>query len=224
MAQKILALALAAASALTLAPAAGTPTPVPPVFELVNRGDIVRLKAALVADPALVKAEGPSRSTPLGAALNRKRMDAVKALLEAGADPNKPFGPTLMHPLQGAALRGLSDAVTQLLARGADPNGKDQFGGTALHEAISNDLVDAASALAGKGADVNARYTGGPNVGATPLHLAAKSKNMLLVIVLAAHQPKWNLKWNGRTPEAIAEDAGAKDVAAYIRSRQADMK
>jgi ankyrin repeat protein len=204
--------------ALTVAPA------VPPIFEIVQAGDLDRLNDALRADPTVANAEAPSGMTPLGAALNRKNVAAVRALLENGADPNKPFGPLRMHPLQGAAQRGLPDAVDLLLARNADPRAKDGNGGTALHEAVIDGSVDMASRLAGKGADVNAVYTAGPNAGATPLHLAAKGKNMLMIIVLAAHDAHWNSKWNGKTPAELADEAGAKDVADYIRARQAEKK
>lgn len=196
----------------------------PPVFGMIQSSDLAGLKEALAADPTLVDLDGPSGVTPLAAALSGKNMEAVRVLLAAGADPNKPFGQARMHPLQAAVFRGLTDAIDALLARGADPNGKDANGGTALHEAAIKGFVEIASLLAGKGADVDAQYTQGPNAGATPVHLAAKNNNVPLMIVLAAHQPKWNLKWNGRTPAEVADDSGSKDVAEYIRARQAEKK
>lgn len=216
------ALGFVAAGGLTLVSAAPPPkaTPVSPVFRLVQSGDLDGLKATLAADPALANTVNASGLTPLGFALSRKNSGALLALLERGADPNTPFGPTHMRPLQGAAMRNLPEIVDALLARGADPKGKDNNGGTALHEAANLGAVDIASKIAGKGADVNAAYTAGPNAGATPVHLAAKTKNMLMIIVLAAHHPNWDLKWKGKTPAELADDAGGKDVGDYIRSRQ----
>ena len=195
-------------------------SPQSPVFGFVQSGDLDGLKAALAADRSLANTVNASGMTPLGFALSRKNPGALLALLANGADPNMPFGPTHMRPLQGAAMRNLPDAVDALLARGADPNGKDDSGGTALHEAANLGSVDIASKIAGKGADVNAAYTAGPKTGATPVHLAAKSKNMLMIIVLAAHHPNWGLLWNGKTPAELADDAGGKDVADYIRARE----
>jgi ankyrin repeat protein len=222
MARGAVVLGFVAAGALTLVTAAAPPnaTPVSSVFGFVQSGDLKGLKATLAANPSSVNEKNAAGMTPLGFALSRKNTEASLALLEGGADPNTPFGPTHMHALQGAAARNLPSVVDALLSRGADPSGKDDNGGTALHEAVNAGTIDTASKIAGKGADVNAAYTAGPNAGATPVHLAAKAKNMLMIIVLAAHHPNWDLKWNGKTAAEVADDAGAKDVAEYIRSRQ----
>jgi ankyrin repeat protein len=212
------------ALALARGTIAAPPPQVAPVLQLVRAGDLAGLKAALAADPASANLDGPAGMTPLGFALNLKNVEVVRVLLEGGADPNKPFGQARTHPLQTAVARSLTEAVDLLLARGADVNGKDAIGGTALHEAAKNELVEVASRLAGKAADVNVAYTGGPDAGATPIHFAAKHNNVPLMIVLGAHQPNWTLEWKGRTPAEIADDAGAKDVAAYIRAKQAGGK
>ena len=224
MAHGFRAVAAVAVCALTLATAAALGPPVPPILQLVRAGDLAGLKAELAADPASANLDAPASMTPLGFALGLKNVEVVRVLLEGGADPNKPFSQARTHPLQAAAAHSLDEAVDLLLARGADVNGKDVDGETALHEAARNGLVDVASRLAGKAADVNAACTGGPDVGATPVHLAAKSNNVLLMIVLGAHHPDWTVKWNGRTPAEIADDAGARDVAAYIRDKQARTK
>ena len=170
------------------------------IFDFVLSGKVDDVKATLASDPSQADLVGPGGMTPLGIALSRRNLALVQALLDGGADPNKPFGPLQMHPIQGAAASGNLDAVKALLAKKADPNGKDVNGGTALHAATLYKNVDIARLLADRDGDVNAAFAAGPNLGATPLHFAARSKSIDLVMAVTVARSDWSLKWNERTP------------------------
>jgi ankyrin repeat protein len=190
------------------------------IIELVQTGDLDGIRALVQKDPSQANFVGPAGMTPLGIALSRKNVSLVKDLLRYGADPNKPFGALQMHPIQGASATGVLEAVKELLAKGVDVNKADINGGTALHAATLYGFLDIARLLIEKGANVNATFTGGPNKGATPLHFAARSKNIEAVMALAVSSADWSIKWNGKTPAELADAVGAKDIGAYIRSKQ----
>jgi ankyrin repeat protein len=226
-------LVLLSTLALCLVPASGAPAPAPDkasagtqnpeqgkILELVQTGDTDGLKALILADPKQADFVGPGGMTPLGIALARRNLSLLQALLHAGADPNKPFGALQMHPIQGAAASGSLDAVKELLAKGADITKTDINGGTALHAATLYGKNDIVKLLIEKGADVNAAFTSGPNKGATPLHFAARSKDVVNVMAVDVPRADWSIKWNGKTPAELADAVGAKDVGDYIRSKQ----
>jgi ankyrin repeat protein len=190
------------------------------IIELVMTADLDGLKKLVTEDPSQADFVGPGDMTPLGIALARRNQPLIDTLLHAGADPNKPFGPLKMHPIQGASASGNLEAVKELLAKGADPNKTDINGGTALHAAMLYGKEDIGKALVEKGANVNAVFTGGPNKGAAPLHFAARSKKVTLVMVVAVPSADWTLKWNGKTPAELADAVGAKDVGDYIRGKE----
>lgn len=190
------------------------------IMEYIMTADLDNLKKLITSDPSQADYVGPSGMTPLGVALARRNTPLVETLLHAGADPNKPFGALQMHPIQGAAASGNVDAVKLLLAKKADPNKTDINGGTALHAAMLYGHEEIGKLLVDNGADVNAAFTAGPNKGATPLHFAARSKQMPLVIAVGVSRADWSVKWNGKTPAELAEAVGAKDVAEYIRSKE----
>jgi len=83
----------------------------------------------------------------------RKLMNAAPQAAEAG--------------LQDAARTGLTERVRLLLERGEAIDGRDEFGRTALHQAVIGGHVDIVRLLLGRGADADAR----DRRGATPLSL-----------------------------------------------------
>lgn len=92
-------------------------------------------------------------------ALDSGDMGFFRARLAAGANPNArdpKSGRTLLMAADKAALAQL------LLTHGADPTLKDHSGATALHYAVhASEALDIIPQLIDKGADVNARATGG---------------------------------------------------------------
>jgi ankyrin repeat protein len=84
----------------------------------------------------------------------RGRLEVARLLLDAGADPNR-AGSDGATPLMGAALRGELEGLRLLLGRGAAVDAvRPGTGGTAFHNACSNNKADCAEALARAGCDV----------------------------------------------------------------------
>jgi ankyrin repeat protein len=83
------------------------------------------------------------------------------------------------QPLFLAAGEGRLDVVRYLLDQGADPNATEQFGDTALTEAVFNNQLATAKELLFRGAEVNAIGEGG-----TALDLAINRNNAGLADLL----------------------------------------
>jgi ankyrin repeat protein len=171
----------------------------------------------------------------------------VADLLAAGADVNRPINGTLAivgdnpedqfvllqlatfqgnagatfkkgaTPLHAAAMHGLADLVSLYLAKGANPNAKDEWGDTALHEAVSRGKsVVIVKSLIASGADVNAKN----NTGDAPLHEAAsrtwsgvEEAVQLLTAAGASREEKNN---SGQTPLDIATKANNTKLMSLL--------
>ncbi|KAJ7078559.1 ankyrin repeat-containing domain protein [Mycena belliarum] len=117
------------------------------------------------------------RSRLLHAAIRDNKLLIVQLLLELGADAN--YMVLSRTALYTAAFRRDPRFVETLFAAGADPALHDDYGRTALHQAIINGFDETAGALITGGADVNARVESRGNgsgnldrAGTTPLILA----------------------------------------------------
>lgn len=88
-------------------------------------------------------------------------------------------------PLFLAAGEGRVDVVRYLLDQGADVNAREQFGDTALTEAVFNGRLAAAKELLFRGADANAIGAGG-----TALDLAINRNHTEIAALLTHHGGK----------------------------------
>lgn len=95
-----------------------------------------------------------------------------------------------LTPLHHAALCGKANIIELLLKNGADVNAHNISGTTPLKLAVEGDYYDAARLLLENGADVNmpASLMGGAEQ--TPLDIAYKVKNDLIIGLLEKHGGK----------------------------------
>lgn len=144
------------------------------VLSALQRGEIETVKAALEADPELLKTSKPSLlhyavNSRLGDETSRLAM--AKFLLEKGADPNN-SGPNLVYtPLITTIREGRHDLTLLLLEKGADPNKADLQGLTPLQHALNENKTDALLALIQGGVKLD-RWD---SRGLTPLQIVASS-------------------------------------------------
>jgi ankyrin repeat protein len=124
------------------------------VFEAATLGDLPRLRALLLGNPALAKAFSNDGFTALHLAAFFAQPEAADELLRAGADPNAmATNPMKVAVIHSAAASGRADLVKLVLKAGADPNARQMMGYTALHAAAAHDNVEMVQALLDAGAD-----------------------------------------------------------------------
>ena len=173
--------------------------------------EIVR---SLLEKGADAQARSKGGFTPLMFAARSGDLESAGMLLAAGADVNDST-PKYGNALVIASASQQESFAIYLLEKGADPNSADEYGITALHNAVQKGLSDLthvrydpsyrvqpsnmsklAAALLAKGANPNARIKAedqrGPSdvlfsmVGATPFFLAAVSADAELMRLLLA--------------------------------------
>lgn len=86
-------------------------------------------------------------SNALHYAASRSRTEAMKQLLQAGADPDCKNTNVTVTPLIYSARNGGSDAIRLLIEHGAEIDRKDEYGQTALMEAIRYNHAECVTAL-----------------------------------------------------------------------------
>ncbi|KAJ1287932.1 hypothetical protein BS78_02G048800 [Paspalum vaginatum] len=169
-------------------------------------------------------------------------------LLKRGIDPNESdnYWHTALHV---AASGGHEQCVKLLLEHGADPNARDTQGRVPLWEALSRRQHAAAQLLVDAGADLAsvdaalyvraaveaddaalledvARHGGDVTAacwddGVTALHRAVLQRNAGMVRVLLEHGADADREdGGGRTPRAVAEQLGHRDVQQLFGSQQ----
>ncbi|CAH0051773.1 unnamed protein product [Clonostachys solani] len=108
--------------------------------------------------------------TPLHKAVVESSFDTVKLILEVAAgsqfkdghfDIDSPISDDGASPLILAARRGSQSVVELLLNHGANIHATDQWRCTALHSAVHAGHTEIVRTLIRRGADVNAKHTGG---------------------------------------------------------------
>ena len=105
------------------------------LHEVVQIGNLERVKALVAMSPGLVESKDWNEDTPLHLAAYFGYKDIVEFLLGHKADANavNSHGKT---PLHRAAFNGHQDVANVLLSHGARVSAKDNYGDTPLHEAM----------------------------------------------------------------------------------------
>ncbi|KAJ7111442.1 hypothetical protein C8R44DRAFT_633091 [Mycena epipterygia] len=152
------------------------------IWRTMSKAERINGQEAFLKDVMISQNKGRDindwRSRLLHAAIRDDKIIMVRLLLELGAEPNYTVhGRTALHT---AAFRKEACFVELLLSAGADTTLLDNYGYTALHQAIINGFEGTIAALLTGGADVNARTdcriktsdSRAPVNGTTPLILA----------------------------------------------------
>ena len=174
---------------------------------------IARRLVALGADPNLRFPwlhHGVRRPVLWGAVCVVHSLPLAETLLEAGADPNDGVTLTL------AASGGNIAALELLHARGADANHPwATDGATPLHAILHwSRAADGVRWLLAHGADPDPVFAGS---GETPLHVVAAHWDAALAEDLVGRGADIaRARADGRTPYAIAELNGNREVAAWL--------
>jgi quinoprotein dehydrogenase-associated probable ABC transporter substrate-binding protein len=169
--------------------------------------------AFLVVHGADVNMRDRDGWTPIMTAAYGDDADAVKLLAAHGGDPNAASAQNLT-PLGIATQYGKDKAAVALIEVGADPNRPiGEAGYTPLMLVAANDARDVAQALMHKGADVNARNTGG----LTALMIAAANgrAEMAELLVRAGANVKAQSE-RGDTALSIAREKGHENVIKVL--------
>jgi ankyrin repeat protein len=171
------------------------------LIDVVKIGDVARVKAILDASPSLAGARLPDGESPIMAAVYRGHQQVVAVLLEAGADVD----------VFAAAATGRTDDLRRALN---DPGAVGAYaydGWTPLHLAAFFGHLEAATALMGAGADVDAVSRN--HLTNTPLHAATAGKHSDVALLLLDHGARIDVKDAGDyTPLQIASQNQLKAV------------
>jgi ankyrin repeat protein len=207
--------------------------------ELVKKGNLAGVKAALQADPSLATALNASGQSSFILAKYYRQNDVASYLLDmlpmldifeasvAGetgsvlAKLNE--NPDLLEsrngdgwtPLHLAAFFGTPELIDALLDRGAsvDARSGNAMANTPLHAAVAGGKTANVAALAKRGADINAQQSGGW----TALHGAAQAGNREMVEVLIAHGADVKARaGNNQNALDLALQKGHESVAALL--------
>jgi ankyrin repeat protein len=116
-----------------------------------------------------------------------------------------------------AAYKGDVDMVKALLAAKPDPDVRDDFGATALHEAIFSCNLEIIGLLLDYGFDVNAVV---PLNGYTPLHYAVWLNKPEAVKILLAYKADRTIKdKKGQTPVEKASKEGKRELIIALNKK-----
>jgi ankyrin repeat protein/beta-lactamase regulating signal transducer with metallopeptidase domain len=215
-------------SVMTLSPAASDGRrgvlellrPSDPIFDAVKTGDLAKVRAILMANPALISSKDSNGETPLHIATLMDRRAVAELLLANKADINaaNKKGAT---PLIVAVIEGYKDIVELLLANKANLNGGIRVSGSPLHEAARSGLADIVELLLAKGADIHARDLRGR----TPLHWASEYRQYEIAKMLLAHKADVNAgdDREGLTLLHEAAKNGRKDTAEFLLTNKANV-
>jgi ankyrin repeat protein len=129
-----------------------------PLMEAVALGSLADVQAALANGPALEERDWWERTAWL-IALHTGDITKAKLLRERGADPTacgRCGRPPLFYAIQGHH----PDLLRWLLREGGDVHQTDEFGTTALIEAVENDDLNCVEILLNTGANVETNANG----------------------------------------------------------------
>jgi ankyrin repeat protein len=173
------------------------------IHDAVAAGDLIKVKALLEADPALLESKDVGGYTPLMCACSPPvwKAEIVSFLLDKGADVNV-GGALRFTPLHFAHFVSEKDfgLVQRLIDKGADVNAQGDNGITPLHYAALMGNLKVAKLLLNNGAKVNPydKYNGDLNatfISGTVLQVAINySLNEEMARLLVENGAKLNLK------------------------------
>ncbi len=178
-----------------------------------GRGDLA-LARRLLDVGARVDATNARGGTALMYAAQGGNVRLLKLLLARGAEAGT-IADNGWTALTIAAAKGHVRMVRILLERGVDPNARDIYGWTALMRATQNaeaEVVDALLEAEGIALDTRNEH------GMTALHLAAVAGDRAIATRLLRHCADPTIEDEaGRTPAALAEEAGHLRLARRLR-------
>lgn len=204
-----------------------------------KNGDIAVAKQLLDHHPELLEARRETGESPLIAALYHGKIAVVQELLdrgvplslhEAAAVGDEEYIAYLLDtfemdmqdysfdgwtPLHLAGFFGARDAAERLIDRGADLHAlsRNSMANQPIHAAASGRKNEVVRLLLEKGADPNAKQSGGW----TPLHSAVQQYNSELVHILLEFGARADIpNEEGTTPGALAASRGYNDLAELL--------
>ncbi len=187
--------------------------PIEPLWE-VAKPDVLRMREGQHSEP---NAESlPSAAERLLAASWKGDLATVEAILESGVHPDSGATDAGWTPLMAAVRGGHEGVVRVLLENGADPSasGGSRIPGTALHSAVDLGRRPIVRMLLRAGAPIDA--TEG-TFRKTPLHLAARNGDMMLVSLLLDHGGDPNtFDASSWTPLQYAMEMGAYELIPLL--------
>ena len=200
-------------------------TPLHAVCELEAPAEVVtNIVTRLLQAGAEKEARDQARGTPLHAAANAGRAVMAALLLEAGARFNA-VGPHNATPLQLAVAGGHRDVVEVLLRRKLDLDWRNEYGATALLQAVHLRALHIAKLLIEHGAEVDAATIGITNTGITALMISARESNLDMMKLLLDHQAEIEKADEmGMTALNRAAQAGRVDAVKLLLDRGATLK
>ena len=184
-----------------------------------GRTDLVNLLLDRGADINIITKDG---FTALVHSLENKHRDTAHLLLRRGANPNLEED-NCSPALPIAAKYGLVDLVREVLNLGGSISALDNFGHTALSNAVVGNHAETLTLLLKSGVDVNTVYPEDSEV--PPLHIAAVHDALECARILLSHGARINAKdeLNGATALQFAlDEIGGPNVARLLIERGAD--
>ncbi|KAH7150354.1 ankyrin repeat-containing domain protein [Dactylonectria estremocensis] len=183
--------------------------PVSNVWRTLNKGEMMYGVERYIRD-APDSQPDEWKGKLLHGAIKDNQYMAACALIELGADVNFSLART---PLHAAAFRKDPRFARLLLQSGADPSQRDDFGRTALHQAVVNGFVETASELLSGGSDIHARAGEGGRARERNRRLEAKTA-LILACGLRSFQGQ---------QESSDVETTALDMVSLLTSHNADV-